>query len=195
MHMPKVVDEREKRREIRGAARRVFSKRGLVGTGLTHVAAAAGISRANLYNYYPDQAALVRDLADELLAEEDALFLAALEEEGSPLERIERLAGVATDLFGRWAEAGTLLLQIWANEPRRVRPLLRTVREVLADLIREGQRQGEIHRRLAPEPAAAVVVALIDGVLLQFFIDPRAFSESEALRRTVIHSVRRTLSP
>ena len=193
--MPKVVDESEKRRQIRRAARRVFSKRGLIGTGLAHVAAAAGTSRANLYNYYPDQAALVRDLADELLAEEDALFLAALEEEGGPLERIERLTGAVTELFERWANVGPLLLQIWANEPRRVRPALRGVRKVLAGLIREGQRQGEIHRRVTPELAAAVVVALIDGVLLQFFIDPRAFPEPGALRRALVHSVHRTLAP
>jgi AcrR family transcriptional regulator len=193
--MPKLVDEREKRRAIRRAARRVFSKRGLVGTGLAHVAAEAGISRANLYNYYPDQAALVRDLADELLAEEEALFRAAVEEEGSPLERIERLTGAATDLFERRAGVGMLLLQIWANEPRRVRPLLRTAREVLAGLIRQGQRQGEIQRRLSPESAAAVVVAMIDGLLLQFFIDPRAFPDPGALQRTLIHAVRQTLSP
>lgn len=193
--MPKVVDEREKRRAIRRAARRVFSKRGLVGTGLAHVATEAGLSRANLYNYYPDQAALVRDLADELLAEEDALFRAALEEEGSPLERIERLTAAVTELFQRRVGMGTLLLQIWANEPRYVRPLLRTVREVLAGLIREGQRRGEIRRRLAPEAAAAVVVAMIDGLLLQFFIDPRAFPDPRSLRRTLIQAVRRTLSP
>jgi hypothetical protein len=69
------------------------------------------------------------------------------------------------------------------------------VRKVLVGLIREDQRQGEIYRRVTPELAAAVVVALIDGVLLQFFIDPRAFPEPGALQRTLVHSVRRTLAP
>jgi AcrR family transcriptional regulator len=193
--MPRVVDEQQKRQEIREAARRVFSKRGLAGTGLTHVAAAAGVSRASLYHYYPDQAALVRDLADELLAEEEGLFQEALAEEGSPLDRIERLTGVVTELCQRWSGVGRLLLQIWASDPRRVRPMLRSVREVVARLIREGQRGGEISRRLDPEAAAAVVVALIDGMLVQFFIDPGAFPDPKALRRTLMQSVRRTLLP
>jgi AcrR family transcriptional regulator len=193
--MPRVVDENERRQEIRLAARRVFSERGLPGTGLAHVAAAAGMSRANLYHYYPDQVALVRDLADELLGEEAALFGAALEQQGSPLERIERLTGAVTDLCAQWADVSGLLLQIWARDQGRLRSLLRGLRDDLSSLVREGQRQGEIDRRLDPELAAGVVVALIDGLLLQFLVDPDAFPDPGAMRRTLIGSVRRTLAP
>ena len=76
--MPKVVDAAEQRSRIREAARQVFARRGVAGTGLVHVAKAARISRSNLYHYYPDKAAPFRDLAQELLDEEEALFRAAL---------------------------------------------------------------------------------------------------------------------
>ena len=89
--MPKLVDARVQRAEIRDAARRVFSRRGVAGTGLAHVAAAAGMGRSSLYHYYPDKASLLRDLVRDLLREEEAIFLDALRGAGAPLERIERL--------------------------------------------------------------------------------------------------------
>ncbi|HIE60581.1 MAG TPA: TetR family transcriptional regulator, partial [Microbacterium sp.] len=41
--MPKIVDAEVQRDEIRDAARRVFAERGVRGTGLAPVAAAAGM--------------------------------------------------------------------------------------------------------------------------------------------------------
>ena len=67
--MPKIVDARAQRGEIRRAARRVFSRRGVAGTGLAHVAEAAGMGRSSLYHYYADKASLLRDLVRDLLAE------------------------------------------------------------------------------------------------------------------------------
>ena len=75
--MPKLVDSVEQRREIRSAARRVFARRGVAGTGLTHVAQAAGMGRSSLYHYYPDKAALMRDLLCEVMGEEESFFAAA----------------------------------------------------------------------------------------------------------------------
>ncbi len=72
--MPKVVDPHAQRRQIRRAARDVFSRRGLAGTGLAQVADAAGMGRSSLYHYYPDKESLVRDLIRDLLAAEESLF-------------------------------------------------------------------------------------------------------------------------
>ncbi|TDJ05786.1 MAG: TetR/AcrR family transcriptional regulator [Deltaproteobacteria bacterium] len=75
--MPKIVAAAAQRRQIRLAARRVFARRGVARTGLAQVAERAGMGRSTLYHYYPDKAALVRDLARDLLQEEAELFNAA----------------------------------------------------------------------------------------------------------------------
>ena len=72
--MPKIVDRELLRKTIRRAARHVFSRRGIEAAGLVHVAKAAKIGRASIYHYYPDKAALVRDLVRDLLVEEEVLF-------------------------------------------------------------------------------------------------------------------------
>ncbi len=193
--MPKIVDAAEQRRRIRAAARRVFSARGIATTGLGHVAAAAGMRRSSLYHYYPDKKAVVRDLADELLAEEEAMFDAALAEEGSAVERIERLTASVADLFDRRASLGRLLLETWASDPSRVRRVLRRVRGSIAALIRSGQEQGEIDARLDPDAVAVLVIGLMDGLMLQIFLDPKGVQLGPRLRSSLVQTVRRTLAP
>jgi len=191
--VPKIVDEEQQRGRIRSAARSVFSRQGLSTTGLAHVAAAAGMRRSTLYHYYPDKAALIRDLADDILAEEESAFRAALEAEGSALERIVRLADEVIGLFESRVALGRILLELWASEPRRIRPMLRRVRAALAELVRVGQQQGEIAGELDPDATAVLLVALMDGLLVQVFLDPKGVQTDARLRQSFALSLRRAL--
>jgi AcrR family transcriptional regulator len=193
--MPKIVDAREQRRAIRRAAHRVFARRGVDGTGLVHVARAAGMGRATLYHYYRDKASLVRDLARDLLMEEERYFHSALTGHDGPLERIERLAGGLTDLFEQWRVLGRVLLDLWFRDVTRSRPFFRRIRADLAELIAEGQRRGAIHHELDPPIASGLVIGVIDGVLLQHFVDPGAFADPTAVRDAVVEAVHRMLRP
>lgn len=191
--MPKVVDAGEQRARIRGAARRVFARRGVAGVGLAQIAEEAGISRTGLYHYYPDKEVLVRDLARDLLAEEERLFEAALRAPGSARERIVRLTDDVLERFAAWSDYGRPLLEIWARDGRRLRPLLRRLRESLSALIREGQDGGEIARDLAPDETAALLIALIDGLMLQVFVDPEGVRASRAMRAALVATFQRLL--
>jgi len=194
--MPKIVDRDLQRQTIRRAARRVFSRRGVEAVGLVHVARAAGIGRASIYHYYPDKASLVRDLVRDLLAEEEHFFSDALHgSEGSPLERVESLAGKLTELFTEWASLGKMLLDLWAISGAMFKPFFRRIRRDLAELITDGQRAGEIDGSMEAREAATAVIAIIDGMLLQMIVDPAAFGETAQTRRLLVHSVRRILKP
>jgi AcrR family transcriptional regulator len=193
--MPKLVDSVEQRREIRGAARRVFARRGVAGTGLAHVAEAAGMGRSSLYHYYPDKAALMRDLLREVMGEEESFFAAAVQGEGTPLERAERLARVLAGMFEKWATVALMLFDFRLRETRGFRPFFRRIREHLASLIAEGQRLGEMDPRLDPSLGAATLIGTIDGLLLQHLVDPRAFSDAQALEDGLALIVRKLLQP
>ncbi|MFQ5697125.1 MAG: TetR/AcrR family transcriptional regulator [Myxococcota bacterium] len=193
--MPRIVDATRQRARIRAAARRVFSRRGIAGVGLTHVAREAGVSRANLYHYYVDKAELVRDLAQELLAEEEALFREALESPGSVVERIEGLVDRIVERFATWSRVGGLLLQVWMAEQRHVRTLLRALRSVLAQLLREAQEAGEVDRALSAEAIATLLIGMIDGLILQVFLDPRALPSEREMRRSLLQLLGKILRP
>ena len=194
--MPKIVDHKLQRKAICRVARDVFARRGVEAVGLVHVARAAGIGRASIYHYYADKASLVRDLVRDLLAEEERFFSEALHSsEGGPLERIESLAGKLTELFSEWASRGKMLLDLWAISGAMFKPFFRRIRRDLAELIADGQCAGEINRTVEAGEAAAAVIAIIDGMLLQMIVDPAAFGETAQTRRLLVRSVRRILEP
>ena len=191
--MPKVVDRDEQRARIRSAARTVFARRGLARTGLTHVAKAAGVSRPTLYHYFADKKALVRDLAAELLEEEEQLFAQALAAPGPIVTRLERLADAVVDRFGAWADHGGALLEAWAEDPNSVRAVLRQVRADLAAMIRQAQRAKEIAPGARPEDIALLIIGLIDGLMIQVFLDPKGVPPTQATKRALRDALQRLL--
>jgi AcrR family transcriptional regulator len=194
--MPKIIDRDLQRQSIRRAAQRVFARRGVEAVGLVHVAKAAGIGRASIYHYYPDKGALVRDLVRDLLAEEERLFSQAFRNaKGRPLEQIQALAAQLTELFAQWASLGKMFLDLWAASGPTFKRFFRRIRSDLAELIAEGQRTGDIDRTVEPQEAAAAVIAIIDGMLLQMIVDPAAFGEAAQTRRLLLRSVQRILQP
>lgn len=188
--MPKIVDPDKQRAEIRSAASRVFAARGVKGTGLEHVARHMGVGRSSLYHYYPDKESLVRDLTAELLREEERAFVDALAGKGSALERVDRLADELTGVFSDWLAVGPMFLDLRHLGASGFRRFYRKVRKLLAELIETGQRSGEISRAVDPAVASAAVIGMIDGLLLQYLIEPKAFTDFARLReqvRALIH--------
>lgn len=190
--MPKVVDPEQQREAIRAAARRVFTTRGIEGTGLAHVAEAAGMGRSSLYHYYTDKDSLVRDLAKDLLDREEEMFDKALHREGSPMQRILALFDELTTVFDAWVAIGSMVMDLRRLDPFRFRAFFRRIRRELAQLILEGQRRGEIDSTVQPAAAAAVLIGMIDGLLFQKLVDPGAF-KGRASYETMCEAVRRTL--
>lgn len=192
--MPKLVDHDSARTEIRQAARRVFAERGIAGTGLTHVAREAGMGRASLYHYYPDKNALVAAVAEEMLAQEAELFMRAALDDGSPLDRIVEVAATVTELFEQWGADGKVLLQLWASDLDRFKPILAAIRDDLIVLIKEGRAADEIADDVDPGAAAALIVGMIDGLLLQYFLEPDAFRCKKTLGEQIRLAVRKVLA-
>jgi AcrR family transcriptional regulator len=193
--MPKIVDHKDQRRQIREAARKVFARRGIEGTGLAHVAEAAGMGRSSLYHYYPDKRALLRGLARDLLIEEEDLFRTAADADGDALERIERLATLIVAVFEEQAAVGRVLLQMWARDAARFRVLLERLRTLLAATISEGQAEGCINGSLDANLTGAIIIGMLDGLLIQYYFDPKAFHDHNALHAEVLSALRRLLAP
>jgi AcrR family transcriptional regulator len=188
--MPKIVDAEIQRNEIRDAARRVFAERGVRGTGLTHVADAVGMGRSSLYHYYPDKDSLLADLVRDMLAQERALFRACLRD-GTPLERLERLARACGALFPEWAAFGRLILDLRLEDTKPLKLYFRGLRRDLAAVIAEGQRDGSFSKELGADVCASMLIGAIDGLLLQYFVDTRAFPKPAEVAEALCTTTRR----
>ena len=192
--MPKQVDASAQRSEIRKAARRVFGRRGVQGTGLGHVAREAGMGRSSLYHYYPDKDALLGDLLTETLESERALFRRCLRGEGDTLERLHALLDASVAMLDDWAAVGRMLLDFRLSNGTRFGAYFEEIRQELARALREGQARGEVDPALDPTAAAATLIGAIDGLLLQHFLDPEAL-DLKALRRELRRIAARMVAP
>ena len=192
--MPKIVDADIQRDEIRSAARRVFAERGVHGTGLAHVAEAAGMGRSSLYHYYPDKDSLLTDLAKEMLDQELAMFRACLRGSEPPLARLDRLARACAALFPEWAAFGRMILDLRLANTQFVKAAFRGMRRELASVIAEGQEEGSF----APEPSAdvtaSVLIGAIDGLLIQYFVEPRALPKPVDIAEALCVTARRIVA-
>ncbi|MDP6980818.1 MAG: TetR/AcrR family transcriptional regulator [Myxococcota bacterium] len=193
--MPKVVDPANQRDEIRDAARRVFAERGVRGTGLAHVAKAAGMGRSSLYHYYPDKDSLLADMVSEMLEQEEQVFRACLSEAGTPIARIEQLARACAALFPEWASFGRVFMDLRLQDAREMGGFFQAIRSGLASVIAEGQRDGSIAGEPAAEVQASILMAAIDGLLLQYFIDEEALPDPESLAHDLVVVTKRMLAP
>jgi len=193
--MPKRVNAAEQRAEICRAARRVFTQRGVAGTGLTHVAEVAGMGRSSLYHYYPDKQSLLRDLVKQTLVEEREVFEEVLRGEGAPQERVERLVRVLVSLFDEYAGAVRMMSDLRLLDAAPFRSFFRKVRSELAAVIADGQARGDFDPDLDPGLSAATLIGAIDGLLFQHFADGRAFATLDGLADAVARFARKALSP
>ena len=94
---------------------------------------------------------------------------------------MELLARSLPSVFAEWSQLGTLIFDLWSRLAVRFRPLFRQLRRDLAELIHQGQAAGEIDPSLDPTLTAATLIGAIDGLLLQYLIEPKAFEGFESM--------------
>jgi AcrR family transcriptional regulator len=144
----------ESRTGILDAAERVFSEDGLRDGSLRRIGDLSGYSTAAIYKFFDSKQHLVAQTlsrrADEWLAE----LQRVAGSEGTPLERLHRIADDAVAFFGARPHFRSVLRQVQGGSAI-VGPLLDAFAEdvygryaqamaVMADLIRQGQQIAEI---------------------------------------------------
>ncbi|MBW2230073.1 MAG: TetR/AcrR family transcriptional regulator [Deltaproteobacteria bacterium] len=193
--MPKIVNAEIQREDIRAAARRVFAQRGVGGTGLAHVAAAAGMGRSSLYHYYADKDSLVADLVREMLHQERDLFRSCLCGGGSAIGRLEALVRACATLFPEWAAFGRMIIELRLADAGMLRGYFRELRRDIRAVILEGQADASVASTLDAGVLASILIGAIDGLLLQYFVDPDALPSPEALAQDLVDTMRRMVAP
>ena len=192
--MPKISEGH--RAEVRGrileAARHLVAHRGVQGTSMNDIVRASGLSKGAIYGHFPSKADLVVALQDRVL--EGRLMETALRfQAGEPArERIRKLVSL---LFERGAasdrEKARLNLQFIASalhSPRlrsQVDARYDRVHRLFRDLIAEGQRSGEFRGNLDPAATATAVIAVLDGLAVDWAFTSEGRFDSERLLPTL----------
>lgn len=165
--------------QIIDAASELFTEHGVRATTISAIATRVGLSEAGLLHHFPSKDALL--LA--VLARADASFPeveAYIAEPGGGLESLRRLPAA-----GRVLAERPLLTRLRAivsaesvveNGAARAYAQRRTssIRKIIAESLAEGVRRGEIRADLDPEARATEIVAFMEGIQVQWMLEPEA---------------------
>jgi AcrR family transcriptional regulator len=150
-------------------AAQVFAERGYTGAALTDLIAASGLTKGAFYFYFQSKSALalavLRDQQDRWLRQVRERVLSA----GTAIEQFQALAPCMLDLLanepGAWSI--TRLTKDMAADPALAGevsgPMAAWV-DLIADIVRRGQADGDLRSGIDPHHAAAVLVGAFDGL-------------------------------
>ncbi len=166
-----VKDEREA--QIKKAALRLFSQKGFHHTTISQIAEEAGLGKGTIYWYWRSKEDLAFALVEDMLS----AFLEAIKdaeaETGPLMERMSRLIERAVELYGEEKEHCRLLWKFRADRHyifnpdyvARVTRYYEEMRSLLASMVRQGLREGEV-TGIDPELAAMLILGITEGLEL-----------------------------
>ena len=182
--MPRVAaDKREeyaeaRREQIFEAALRVFSSGGFAETTMDAVAAAAGVSKACIYNYFPAKEALLQELVERSSLLPELPRLMASVRALPPDEAIPRLVAEIWPRLRERRELARILVREVHSVPDRARVYSERVRfpayRSLAEYLESRMTRGELVRR---DPIATA--QCLFGMLWSFLLSQELLGERE----------------
>jgi AcrR family transcriptional regulator len=162
---------------ILSAARRLLAERGHAAVTISEIAREAGVSRGLLHYYFESKeqilAQVVRQNVEQSIEETSGLLREAVSRD----ELIRQFLRAYQEAVGRgtgYALYFEAFVQGRVHETVRAElaDLFQARRDSLADALRAAEERG--HVKLAGEPrgVASLILALGDGVALQYLADP-----------------------
>jgi TetR/AcrR family transcriptional regulator, fatty acid metabolism regulator protein len=180
----------DRRRQILGAAVKVFAAKGFHAARVGDVAEEAGVAYGLVYHYFSSK--------DELL---ETIFRSTWTDMLARVREVEASGVSATEAV---RQVTALLLRTWRRDPDLVRVLVREVTrsqhvqqeikeiaeamEALENIVRRGQETGEFRPELDPRLAAVVFYGAFDEVLTSWVLGqlPDRDEDIERAERDVV---------
>ncbi|MFB5652216.1 TetR/AcrR family transcriptional regulator [Leptospira wolffii] len=166
----------------------LFLSSGFAKTNTDQIAKHVGISKRTLYKYYDTKDRLVDAVFELIRKKVQSKFDEVLNDhKRDPLDRLKEILFFISEL-------GSKMSKTFARDIETVRPdLFETMKEFrrqrllsLADLLREGQKQGLIRKDITPELTIDILLAAVDGILNPSYLFQSPYSNTMAFEAIVM---------
>ena len=189
-------EAQQTRHALLDAAELVFERRGVAGTSLQEVAAAAGLTRGAVYWHFRDKADLFNAMMDRAVLPFEQHWL---QPTSDPLARLrdvlaDILRQVALDerlrrVFTISTQKVEYVGELDAIRERHLRVYRQALRRIEA-LLRQAAGAGQLADDVAPKAAARALLARVHGLIVDWMLDPPAFDLQRAGRAAVLQLLR-----
>ncbi len=178
MMTPRRNVSEQRRLQILQAAQHVFARMGFHKARMDDIAREAGVSKGTLYWYYKGKDAIIAALLDQIFSWEMNALQEVIREDGPVTERLRYLVAGSARHVKSLHFLAPIAFEFYALAGRnaQVRSALRRYYAAysrdLARLIQEGITAGEFSPSTDPELVARTIVALFEGLVLLWIVDP-----------------------
>ena len=168
--------DRSKRTELKllNAALRVFARDGISRSRIADIAAEAGVSTSNLYEYYKNKEDLAYDVPLSHLASFFEEYRLAVASKQSARERLQLYLSMSADYAREHAEWARLLyLEIWPSVfvgESGLRHSIDDFSRVVLFLVRQGMAEGEWSVDRDEYETAALLTGSINQVIITWLL-------------------------
>jgi AcrR family transcriptional regulator len=145
----------------------VFNERGYDGTSMEDLSRRLGISKSSIYHHVDSKEELLALALDRAL---DGLFTVADEVSDSPaaaIDRLEQLVRGSVHVLAERLPYVTLLLRARGNTATERQALARRREfdQIVADLVKEAERDGDIRPDVDPAITARLLFGLVNSLV------------------------------
>jgi AcrR family transcriptional regulator len=175
-----------RRAQIVDATIRCLAREGYSRLTMKAIAREAKLNQGILHYYFPDKRAILLAALDKVMGTLNRRAVVRAGGDRDPRARIRALIGACLDVADEQRDFWTVFVQFWSAmlydpELRAANAdLYRRLRSVIAGIVADGVKEG-VFRPVGADEAAAVIVALADGLSLQRSFDEEAFTLPDAL--------------
>ena len=170
--MTRRLSSHERRRQIVEATLELLADTSVESITTRQVAKRVGVTQPALFRHFRSRDQILAAVVEHTRGELEALALAALEHQSEPLVALDSLLQALFDHMANHPGLPRLLFFSAAADrsARYAAPIQRLVsaqRALVAELVSQAQRAGSISAEVNPRRAGFVMVALIQGTVLQ----------------------------
>lgn len=175
---------------------RLFARQGYAGTSLDLIAKEAKTSKSSIFWHFENKEDLLFTVVDRAMSEWEVKAGSEILAQPDPPRQLSKLIELYRDLAEERPDTLRLLLGLLlettdANEnvKRRFQRMYRGYRTSIQIIIEEGANHGYFERRLPTEHLSAMVLAIFDGLFVQWFLDRNAVPDAifDSVKRAVFN--------
>jgi AcrR family transcriptional regulator len=175
--------KREVRARIYQGARALFLDKGVDATRVEEIAAAADVSQATFFNYFPSKRAVLQEMARELMDRLYVLLDEVRRDGRTTQDKLRHYFSLsARGVRKRQLLTRDLLLEIThtSTDIGHGGPEIRRIHKAYAAILRDGQGRGEVRTDLDALFLAEMVFGAFAAVFTNWLNDPRYPIEARA---------------
>lgn len=154
------------REQITAAALKLFCKKGFLGTSMTEIADAVGLTKGGIYHHVESKEDLLRELHDEMIRAVFDGIHSAVDPAPDPKSKLVGWIRMHALVMHDYLEQISVFFRDYKHlRPASLKRLIKKrdeVTKVLADIIRNGIACGQFREGLDPEIGALLIVGMMN---------------------------------